>query len=147
MMYSLVLFVHIAGVVALFAGLALEGFGIDSARKAAPRIAGIAMGFTLLSGIYLGSQFGVMREPWTRASYIAIVVMAAASALGRRSDRLARMSLGTRTSFALGIVFLMSVKPDAVISSIVLVLAAIGSLVALPLARKPRVSVSSYTGA
>jgi hypothetical protein len=32
MIRSLVLFVHIAGVLALFAGLALEAFGVEAAR-------------------------------------------------------------------------------------------------------------------
>ena len=55
MIRSLVLFVHITGVLAMFAGLALEAFGAESAAKATPRISGIGVALTVLSGFYLGA--------------------------------------------------------------------------------------------
>jgi hypothetical protein len=148
MIRSLVLFVHISGVLAMFAGLALEGFGVQSARKAAPRISGIAVALTVLSGFFLGARFGVLGDEWMRASYGAIVVMAAAGAIGRRSDALLRISLRVRTAFGLAIVFLMIAKPDAVVSLVVLGLAlAASTFAALPIGLKQPSGMSSSTRA
>jgi hypothetical protein len=148
MIRSVVLFVHIAGVLALFVGLALEAFGVESVRKAAPRISGIAVALTVLSGFYLGARFGVLGDAWTRASYGAIVVMAVAGALARRSDALLRISLRVRTAFGLAIVFLMIAKPDAVVSLVVLGLAVGASmLVALPIGLRQPSGLSTSTGA
>ena len=113
MIRSLVLFVHITGVLTMFAGLALEASGAESAGKATPRISGIAAALTLLSGFYLGARFGVLGNAWMRASYAAIVVMMAAGSLARRSDALRQISLRLRAAFGLAIVFLMVAKPDA----------------------------------
>ena len=143
MIRSLVLFVHIAGVLALFVGLALEAFGVEAARKAAPRVSGIAVGLTVLSGFYLGARFGVLGDGWMRASYGALVVMAAAGALARRSNALLRISPWVRTAFGLAVLFLMIAKPDAVGSLIVLGLALGGStLAALPKGRSQGVGLS-----
>ena len=148
MIRSLVLFVHIAGVLALFVGLALEAFGVESVRKAAPRISGIAVALTVLSGFYLGARFGVLRDDWMRASYGGIVVMAVAGALARRSEALLRISLRVRTAFGLAVVFLMIAKPDAVVSLVVLGLALGASmLVALPIGFKQPSGLSSSTRA
>jgi hypothetical protein len=105
MIRSLVLFVHITGVLTMCAGLALEAFGVESAGRATPRISGIAVALTVLSGFYLGARFGVLGDEWMRASYAAIVVMAAAGALARRSDALRRISLRVRAAFGLAVVF------------------------------------------
>ena len=143
MIRSLVLFVHIAGVLALFAGLALEAFGVEAARKAAPRIAGVAMALTVLAGFYLGARIGVLRNEWLLASYGAIVVMAAAGALARRSDALVRISLRVRAAFGLAVVYLMIAKPDGLASLVVLGLAVVGStLVSLPKAQRQRTGLS-----
>ena len=140
MFRSLVLFIHITGVLTMFAGLALEAFGVESARRAAPRISGIAAGLTVLSGFYLGARFGVLGDDWMRASYGAIAVMAAAGPLARRSHALRRISVRVRGAFGLAVVFLMIAKPDAVGSLVVLGLAlGVSMLVALPVGlRQPR---------
>jgi hypothetical protein len=143
MIRSLALFVHIAGVLTMFAGLALEAFGNEAARKAAPRISGIAMGVTLLSGFSLGARFGVLGSVWLRATYAAIVLMAVAGALGRRSDTLLRLSWWVRTAFGLAIVFLMVAKPDAVGSLAVLSLAlGVSALSVLPKGERQGIGVS-----
>jgi hypothetical protein len=83
-----------------------------------------------------------------RASYGAIVVMAVAGALGRRSDALLRISLRVRTAFGLAVVFLMIAKPDVVVSLVVLGLALGASvLVALPIGFKQPSGLPSSTGA
>jgi hypothetical protein len=147
MIRSLVLFVHITGVLAMFAGLALEAFGAESAAKATPRISGIGVALTVLSGFYLGARVGVLGDEWMRASYGAIAVMAAAGALARRSAALRRISVRVRTAFGLAVVFLMIAKPDAVVSVVVFGLA-LGSstLVALPSGLRQPSGLSS-TGA
>lgn len=133
MIRSLVLFVHITGVLAMFAGLALEAFGVESAEGAAARISKIGVALTVLPGFYLGARIGVLGNDWMRASYAAIVVMMAAGTLARRSDAWQRISLRVRVAFALAVVFLMIAKPDAVASLVVLGLAlVVSTLVALP---------------
>jgi hypothetical protein len=134
MIRSLVLFVHITGVLMMFAGLALEAFGVERPGKAAARMSGIAGPLTLVSGFYLGARFGVLADGWMLASYGAIVVMAAAGTLARRSDALRQVSLRLRGSFSLAIVFLMIAKPDAVVSLVVFgVAVGVSMLVALPI--------------
>jgi hypothetical protein len=144
MIRSLVLFVHITGVLTMFAGLALEAFGVESAGKATPRIFGIAVPLTLLSGFYLGARFGVLGDDWMRASYGAIVVMAAAGPLARRSAALRQIALRVRAVFGLAVVFLMIAKPDAFVSLVVLGLAlGVSTLVALPVGLKQPSGLSS----
>jgi hypothetical protein len=134
MIRSLVLFVHITGVLTMFAALALEAFRVEPTGRA-PRIFGLAGPLTLLSGLYMGARFGVLGDGWMRAPYAAIVVMAAAAGpLARRSDALRQLSLRVRVAFGLAIVFLMVAKPDAVVSLAVLGLAfGVSTLVGLPI--------------
>jgi len=147
MIRSLVLFVHITGVLMMFAGLALEASGVESPGKATQRMSGIAVALTVLSGFYLGARFGVLGNAWMRASYAAIVVMMAAGSLARRSDALRQISLRMRAAFGLAVVFLMVAKPDAVVSLAVLGLAAgVSTIVALPIGLKRPGGLSS-TGA
>jgi hypothetical protein len=84
MIRSLVLFVHIVGVLALFAGLAIERFGVDAVRRVAARISGLAVAVTVASGVYLGARFGVLGDDWMRASYVALALIAIAAAVSRR---------------------------------------------------------------
>lgn len=147
MIRSLVLFVHITGVLTMFAGLALEAFGVESSGTTTARISKIAVALTMLPGFYLGARFGVLGNDWMRASYGAIVVMMAAGTLARRSDALRRLSLQVRVAFGLAVVFLMIAKPDAVVSLVVLGLAlGVSTLVALPIGLKQPSGLSS-TGA
>jgi hypothetical protein len=123
MIRSLVLFVHIVGVLALFAGLAIERFGVDAVRRVAARISGLAVAVTVASGVYLGARFGVLGDDWMRASYVALALIAIAAAVSRRpsaSDALVRMSLRVRAAFGLAVVFLMIAKPEAGQSLLVL---------------------------
>jgi len=144
MIRSLVLFVHITGVLTMFAGLALEAFGAEPSGRAAPRIFGLAMPLTLLSGLYMGARFGVLADAWMYASYGAIVVMAATGPLARRSDALRQLSLRARATFGLAIVFLMVAKPDAMVSVVVLGLAlGVSMLVRLPIGLKQQTRLSS----
>jgi hypothetical protein len=140
------LFVHIAAVLALFAGLALEAFGGQPEGNASPRFFRLAAPLTLLSGVYLGARFGVLANDWMRASYGGIVGMIAAGTLAHRSEALRRISLWARAAFGLAVVFLMTAKPDALVSLVVLGLAfGVSMLVALPMGSSPRPSGLSST--
>ena len=100
MIRSLVLFVHITGVLTMFAGLALEAFGGKPTGKAIPRIFGLAVPLTLLSGLYMGARFGVLADAWMCASYGAIAVMAAraaGAAIGRTAATVATSARGVRS--------------------------------------------------
>ena len=130
---SLVLFVHITGVLTMCAGLALEAYGAEAAGKPVPRSFGLAAPLTVLSGLYLGARVGVLGNDWMRASYGGIVAMIAAGTLAHRSEALRRISLWARAACGLAVVFLMTAKPGAVVSLVVLGLAFGASmLVALP---------------
>jgi hypothetical protein len=144
MIRSLVLFVHITGVLTMFAGLALEAFSGESAGKATLRISKIAGPLTVLPGFYLGAQFGVLGNDWMLSSYGAIVVMMAADTLARRSDARRRISLHVRAAFGLAVVFLMIAKPDAMVSLVVLGVAlGVSTLGALPIGLKQPSDLSS----
>ncbi|HWB16613.1 MAG TPA: hypothetical protein VG538_09405 [Vicinamibacterales bacterium] len=147
MIRSLVLFAHITGVLMMFAGLALEGFGGESASAATSRISSLGVLLTVIAGFYLGARFGVLGHVWMRASYAAIVVMMAAGSLARRSDTLRRISLRVRGTFGMAVVFLMIAKPDTVISMVVLAAAlGVSTLVTIPIGLDRSNSLSS-TGA
>jgi hypothetical protein len=144
MVRSLILFVHISGVLAMFVGLALESFGGESAEAATRRISKLAGPLILLPGFYLGARFGVLGNDWMRASYGAIVVMMVADTLARRSDALRRFWLRVRLAFGLAVVFLMVAKPDAGVSLVVLGLAlGASTLAALPVRLKQPTALTS----
>jgi hypothetical protein len=90
MIRSVLLFVHIVGVLTLFIGLALEWLSLASLRKAntptqalpwvkvlrgLPRYIAIAVGLIVVSGIYLAVRVGVFGVGWVRASLGAMVLM------------------------------------------------------------------------
>jgi hypothetical protein len=169
MIRSLTLFVHVVGVLALFVGLGLEWLALEAVRRstsraeairwvgmstAAVRSTGIAFAVILASGLYLGGRAGVLGDPWLRASYSALLVMAVVAgpitrprikalqraALGATdgegtairtaaSHSILRISLRVRVAFALAVVYLMIGKPPAVDSLVVLSLAAIVAIV------------------
>jgi hypothetical protein len=127
------LFLHVTGVLTMFAGIALEAFGGEPAGKAPQRISKVSGPLTVLPGIYLAARFGVLLHEWLLASYLAIVVMMIAETVARRSAARRGLSLRVRATFGLAVVFLMIAKPDAAVSLVVLAVAAAASwVVALP---------------
>jgi uncharacterized membrane protein len=90
MIRSLMLFVHVVGVLAMFTGLGLEWLSLDAVRRstlraeavrwvrvsaAVPRISAIALVVVVASGFYLGARVGVLGQGWMRASYAALLLM------------------------------------------------------------------------
>jgi len=151
--YTLALFFHFVGLAALFVGYGLEWIVTGLLRKATTveqvrawlrvyktslPISGPGLLVLILSGGYLASLSGAMKEGWMSASLLAIVfalgagfvlvlprVRALREALGegggslpvKAAELLHGPGLPTlirvRAMLALGIVYLMTVKPDS----------------------------------
>jgi hypothetical protein len=142
-LYSIALFVHILGAVLLFVLLTIEGVALRQGFMAARlnRILGpISALAILVPGFYMVvSQWGW--KGWVVVGLVAWVLIAVAGAAtgvsvvaGRLSPRAAAVSWSVRIGMALGAVFIMTVKPDLAVSTIVIVAGALagggaGSLV------------------
>lgn len=167
--YDLALFLHIAGVLALYVSLTLEGVALRGIRGSttgeaartwlnlmAPlRLFGIgSLVLILLPGLYLAANI----EPggdWIGAGllgFLAILILGAAitgrrmavvgPALGRAQgplsgetlllahDRQLAISHAMRSGLGLGVVLLMTVKPDFLPSLVVLAVAAVAGIIA-----------------
>jgi len=150
--YTLALFFHFVGLAALFVGYGLEWIVSGLLRKATTvdqvrawlrvykmslPISGPGLLVLILSGGYLASQSGAMKQGWMSASLLAIVfalgvgfvfilprVRALRESLGEGSGLLPPKAaellqaaglptlIRVRALLALGIVYLMTVKPD-----------------------------------
>jgi hypothetical protein len=149
--YSLALFLHVVGALAVFAALGLEwagirGMGIASTPSQATswtalvgtarRIGLPAMPVILATGIYLAvTRWG--HQAWIMAGFAGLVVIAVLNVVltGRRMKRLRRelaaayaptstpaamrlqdaplrLAVHIKTGIGLGIIYVMSVKPD-----------------------------------
>jgi hypothetical protein len=167
--YNLALFLHIAGVHGLFAGLTIEGIALGGLRHALTgdeartwlgllrplRVIGpAALALILLPGLYLAANID-QGGGWIAAGllgFLVIAILGAAitgrrmlvvgPALGRAQGplteeplRLARdgglaTSYATRLAIALGVVWLMTLKPDSILSLLVLFAAGAAGVVA-----------------
>jgi hypothetical protein len=167
--YNVALFLHIAGVLALFAGLTIEGIALRGLRHALTgdaartwlgllrpmRVIGpVALALILLPDLYLaatidrgggwiaGGLLGFLLIAILGAEITGRRMLVVGPALGRAQGslteeplRLARdgglaTSYATRLAIALGVVWLMTLKPDFPLSLVVLVVAAVAGLVA-----------------
>jgi len=145
-LHALLVFVHLTGAVSLFLAFGLEWAAISFLRtsgtpqeaetwlrlgRLAPLINGPALGVVILSGGYLASITGAMRQGWIPASLVGIVMIGllggiinvpkmrairlAIPAGGAKlstalQNRLLPISVRLRTFLALGIVFMMITK-------------------------------------
>ena len=163
--YTIGLYCHFLGVVGLFVGYGLEWTGSSLLRRAASTeqaraalglyrlsmpISGPGLLLLILSGGYLASITGGMRQAWISASLLAIVValgigfvlilprvrtIRAAlpegnmalpeTALARVKDPLVATLIRVRFVLALGIVYLMTAKPGSLGTSLFILLGAI----------------------
>jgi len=133
-LYSIALFVHILGAVLLFVLLTIEGVALRQGFMAARlnRILGpISALAILVPGFYMvASQWGW--KGWVVAGLVSWVLIAVAGAAtgvsvmaGRLSTRTAAVSWSVRIGTALGVMFIMTVKPDLAVSAIVVVAGAL----------------------
>ena len=169
--YSIALFLHLVGVLALFAGIGLEQTGLRQLRRA-PSLAQVREWMALLRGLrrldapagltvlasggYLATH-GAGHHAWVAAGIVGMVLMAVLGAVVGRprilaiaralpatdgpvssslrrllEDPVLRATATTRAALALGIVFVMVVKPAAAGVVIVFAVAlAIGAATAL----------------
>lgn len=144
-LYSLALFVHIVGALALFALLAIEGVSLRaglSPRGVQQSLGPISAVAIVVPGFYMAAQVGW--HGWVAvglASYAVIAVLGAYTGIslmrGRMSTGGAMVSWLARVGVALGVVFDMTVKPDAIVSALV-VLAAMAAGAAIGFLTRPQ---------
>jgi hypothetical protein len=126
-LYSVALFLHIVGSLLLFALLTVEGAGLRQGFIAARlnRVLGpISALAILVPGIYMA----VSQWAWNGwivvgiASWVLIAVAGTVTGItllaGRLSTRAAAASWAIRVGMALGVVFIMTVKPDVLVAVI-----------------------------
>lgn len=176
--YSVVLYSHLLGALALFIGYGIEWTASSLFRnatsteqvrawlrvfKVSPPLSGVGLGVLLLSGGYLASLTGVMKQGWIPATLIAIAI---ALVLGfafilprmgkirkslpslnepistelraRLTDPLLLAAIRVRVLLAAGIVYLMAAKMPFLPSLLALAAAfVLGVLFSLPVLRRP----------
>lgn len=162
MVRTIVLFVHVASAMAIIAGLGIEGMALKQLRtagssdevkgaldgfRAGERVAGPAMGLTLLAGLYLAGAYWGWRQSWVDVALASIVLLAVIGGTmsGRTLGRLRasatvaavkegiatlRTSFMLRTAILAGIVFLMTNKTTLWPSILAIVIALALALVA-----------------
>jgi Predicted integral membrane protein (DUF2269) len=163
--YNTVLFVHFLGMVGLFVGYGLEWAASSLLRRSTTSdqvrswlrvyklslpISGPGLLLLIVSGGYLVSTTGKMKQGWISAALLGIVfalgigfvfilpkikALRAAlpqgdatlseSALGRVQDPMIVTLIRVRVILALGIVYLMTAKPEALSTSLFILLGAI----------------------
>ena|SRR5438128_5038557 len=174
-LYAFILFIHLAGAVSLFLAFGLEWAAISFLGSAStpqeaqnwlrlarlsPLINGPALGIVILSGGYLASIIGAMKQGWIPASLVGIVVVAFLGSVinvpKMRAIRLAipeggeklssalrnkllPISVRLRTFLALSIVYMMVAKLPFVPCVLVLLAGlVVGFVFSIPVfARKP----------
>lgn len=141
--YSIALFLHIVGALALFVLLTVEGVTLRQGTTAARfnRTFGpISALLILVPGLYMVAA-GAGWAAWVGVGIVSWVLIAVIGAItgisllrGRLSPRLAAISWSARVGMAVAVVFVMTVKPDLLASSLAVVAGVLaglaGSLVA-----------------
>jgi hypothetical protein len=139
-LYSIALFVHIVGALALFALLAIEGVSLRariSPRGIQQLLGPISAASIVIPGFYMAAQIGW--QGWVAVglvSYVVIAVLGAYTGInlmrGRMSPSAATVSWLSRVGIALGVVFDMTVKPNLAVAAIVVLVAmAVGAAIGL----------------
>jgi hypothetical protein len=146
--YSISLFVHIVGALLLVVLLTIEGIALRQGFIAARlnRVLGPISAVTILvPGLYMtASQWGW--KGWIAVGIAAWVLIAVAGAVtgisllaGRISVPTAAASWAIRVGLAVGVTFIMTVKPDLFVSAVAVVFgAAIGGAAGLAGVRRLR---------
>jgi hypothetical protein len=133
-LYSFALFLHIVGALALFALLAIEGVSLRQGTRP-PRISrmlGPISGLlVLVPGLYMSATSWGW-QGWILVSLVFWLLIAAGGAFtgvqlmrGRLDRQTASVSWLVRVGIALGVVFVMTVKPAAVVAVAVVVISGI----------------------
>lgn len=143
-LYSIALFAHIVGALSLFALLAIEGVSLRAGLgpRGVQQILGpISAVAIVIPGFYMAAQIGW--HGWVAvglASYAVIAVLGAYTGInlmrGRMNVASATVSWLARVGIALGVVFDMTVKPEVVVSAIVVVVAMAAGIAIAVLTRR-----------
>jgi hypothetical protein len=163
--YKIVLFVHFLGMVGLFVGYGLEWAASSLLRRSTTSeqvrswlrvyklslpISGPGLLILIVSGGYLASATGEMKQGWISAALLGIVfalgigfvfilpkikalravlpqgdATLSASGLGRVQDPMIVTLIRVRAILALGIVYLMTAKPEALSTALFILLGAV----------------------
>jgi hypothetical protein len=125
-LYSVALFFHIVGALLLFVLLTIEGVSLRQGFMAARlnRVLGPLSALTILvPGLYMSAS--QVAKGWIVVGITAWLLIAVAGAAtgisllaGRLTTRAAAASWSIRVGIALGVVFIMTVKPDVLVSVI-----------------------------
>jgi len=175
--YAVVLYSHLLGAVALFVGYGIEWTASSLFRnassteqvrawlrvfKVSPPLSGVGLGVLLISGGYLASLSGAMKQGWIPATLLAIGVAlilgfafilprmgrirkalpslnepVTAELRARLSDPILLSAIRIRVLLAAGIVYLMAAKMPFTPSLIALAIALVaGLLLSLPILRR-----------
>jgi hypothetical protein len=138
-LYSVALFLHIVGALLLFVLLSVEGFGLRIGRSAARfnQVVGPVSAFlVLVPGLYMvASAWGW--KGWIAVgvtSWVVIAVLGAFTGVMQLRGRLnlpaAGISWAVRVGMAVGVVFVMTVKPDLAVSASAVIAGALVGAVA-----------------
>jgi hypothetical protein len=129
-LYSIALFFHIVGALVLFVLLTVEGVALREGFKAARlnRVLGPISAVTILvPGLYMTATQWAWKG-WIvvgLAAWVLIAVAGAATGIGLLAGRLhirtAAASWSIRVGMALGVVFIMTVKPGLLLAVIAVV--------------------------
>lgn len=185
--FSVVVFLHLAGALALFIAYGIEwtasalfrnANSIEQLRawlrvlKVSPPLSGIGLGVVLLSGGYLASLTGVMKQGWIPATLLAIFLALAvgfamilprmkgiraalpaglgandplsASLRAQLSDPVLLTAIRVRFMIATGIVYLMAAKMPLLPSLLALVIAiVIGVILSISTWRRPQTTTAA----
>ena len=138
-LYSIALFLHIVGAVSLFVLLTVEGITLRQGTTGARfnRAFGpVSALLILVPGFYMVAA-GAGWSAWVGVGLISWVLIAVIGAVtgisvlrGRMSRRSAAFSWAARVGLALAVVFVMTVKPGLLVSSIVVIAGAAGGFAA-----------------
>ena len=176
--FSVVLFLHLLGAVSLFIAYGIEWTASSLFRnasspeqvrswlrvfKVSPPLSGIGLGVVLLSGGYLASLSGAMKQGWIPATLIAIFIAlvlgfalilprmkrirvalpsgndpVSAQLRERLSDPVLLTAIRVRVMVVTGIVFLMAAKISFVLSLVAITIAVIlGVIFSIPTWSRP----------
>ena len=133
-LYTLALFLHIVGALTLFALLAIEGVSLRQGVAASRlnRVLGpISAVLILVPGLYMTATSAGWRG-WILTSLATYLLIAAVGAftgirlmMGRLDLHVAAVSWLVRVGMALGVVFVMTVKPAAAVAAASVVIGAL----------------------
>ena len=147
MIRSVVLFMHVVGMLVLFIGLAVEWLSLESLRRATTsehaaswvsvqsmlkRVYGIAFAMLLVSGIYLARRVGYFEFAWLRLAFGLMILMGLVGALGGRAVR----------SRGVGLNALPRLTSDLWLRASLFMRAAMGLAVVYLMIGKPRLGAS-----